>query len=466
MNILKRSCLACLLGCVAGAVLAESEYDNGKQLWQQAKYKEAYQVLWPYREATPYGRTAQVDYMLGTSGCRMDQGMRVWGGNVLDWMLHRYPLPEASRRIVQGQLSECRSEREMVPVNVTTVAAIEGMIGSTARASGKMFYFSGRDEAVNSYQARRVRDMPKEVFTARLFGPTQAAEAIQATRSRVPATFDVRVFGRFVIAANTGDTTETLKKTALYLERYLDFLEREYAIALPDTFITLYLLKSTGELSRLAEQLHGLKVGNATFGYSFRDDMSLLAAVSGGFAPGTLMHELFHLTVRSQFGDIPQWLDEGLASLYEVSAFSGDQVKGIANWRGPVLKKLESRRPSLRQLIGRDWFAFEQPDLTRDLASDDYMDMDRPPAAAMAASLATARYFTLFLQERGQLKAIYQGLRDLQPSDDPHQDVVASTVALIERELGMDIDSADKEFIRWFRAFPDPKPAAGTVINK
>lgn len=465
MNIRMRCWIACLMACLAGVVSAQSTYDSGKQLWQQAKYKEAYQVLWPYREATPYGRTAQVDYMLGTSGCRLDQGMRVWGGNVLDWMLHRYPLPEPSRRIVQSQLSECRSEREILAVNAATVAAIEGMIGSTARASGKVFYFSGRDEAVNSYQARRVRDIPREEFDNRLFGRAQAAEVLQATQARVP-TFDVRVFGRFVIAASTGDNVATLKKTALYLERYLGFLEREYAIAVPDTFITLYLVNSTGELSRLADQLHGLKVGNATFGYSFRDDRSLLAAVSGGFAPGTSMHELFHLAVRSQFGDIPQWLDEGLASLYEVSAFSGDQVKGIANWRGPVLKKLESRRPTLRQLIGRDWFAFEQPDLTRDLSSDDYMDMDRPGAAAMAASLATARYFTLFLQERGQLKAIYQGLRDLQPSGDTNQDVAATTISLIERELGMDIDSADREFLRWFHAFPDPRPAAGRVTNK
>jgi hypothetical protein len=353
----------------------------------------------------------------------------------------------------------------MAPVNVANVASIEGMIGSTARASGKMFYFQGRDEAVNSYQARRVRDIPKEILQERIFGLAQADEVLLATRARVP-TFDVQVFGRFVIAASTGDSVDTLKKTALYLERYLDFLKREYAIALPDTFITLYLVKTTDGLSRLAEQLHGLKVGNATFGYSFRDDMSLLAAVPGGFGPGTLMHELFHLTVRSQFGDIPQWLDEGLASLYEVSAFSGDQVKGIANWRGPVLRKLESQRPTLRQLIARDWFAFEQPDLTRDLAKDVDLDMDKPPAAAMAASLATARYFALYLQELGKLQTIYQGLRDLQPSGQPNQDLSAIAIAFIEREMGMDIDSADKSFIRWFHAFPDPKAAANIVIKK
>jgi len=465
MKINPRWSLACWMGCLAGAVSADSVYDTGKQLWQQAQYQQAYQVLWPYRETTPYGRTAQVDYMLGTSGCRMSDGMRVWGGNVLDWMLHRYPLPEPSRRIVQNQLTECRSEREMLAVNVATVAAIEGMIGSTARASGKMFYFQGRDEAVNSYQARRVRDIPREVFQARLLGLAQADEVVQATRSRVP-TFDVQVFGRFVFATRTGDKVETLKKTAVYLERYLDFLAREYAIALPNHFITLYLVKNTDELSRLAEQLHGLKVGRATFGYSFRDDMSLLAAVPGGFGPGTLMHELFHLTVRSQFGDVPQWLDEGLASLYEVAAFDGDQVKGIANWRGPVLRKLESQRPSLRQLIARDWFAFEQPELTHSLAQDDFLDMDRPPAAAMAASLATARYFVLYLQELGKLQAIYRRLRELQPSAQPDQNVSATTITLIENELGMDIDRADAAFIRWFHAFPDPRPVAGTVIKK
>lgn len=448
MRLPLRLLLAFSVSAMALPSWAETGYDTGKRLWQAAKYREAYEVLWPYRETTPYGRTAQLDYMLGTSGCRLPD-LRVWGGNVLDWMLHRYALSQPSRRIVGEQLSECRSTRELVSVDGATVAAIENMIGSTARASGKAFYWVGRDEDINSYPARRVRDIPRETLEARLVKLGQANEATRAVKARVP-NFDVHVYDRFIIAASTGDTVETLAKTAQYLDRYLDFLGREYGVALPPYYVTLYLVKTSDELGKLAEQLHGMKVGRATIGYSFRDDMSVLAAVPGGFGPGTLMHELFHLVVRSQFGDIPQWMDEGLASLYEVSKFDGDRVVGKPNWRGKVLKHLESKRPTLRQLIARDWFAFEQPEMTKWLQQDEYMEA--PPPEYMAATLATARYFTLYLQDRGKLKVIYQSLRDQQPSRESNQDVPAATIAIIQGELGKNIDDVDADFIRWFHS--------------
>jgi hypothetical protein len=444
-----RMLLAFPLGAMAVPLWAASGYDTGKQLWQDAKYREAYEMLWPYRETTPYGRTAQVDYMLGTSGCRLPD-LRVWGGNVLDWMLRRYALSEPSRKIVAQQLSECRTtSRELAAVDGATVAAIENMIGSTARASGKTFYWVGRNEDINSYPARRVRDIPRETLEARLVRLGQADEAVRTVKARVPE-FDVHVYNRFIIAARTGDEVAILDKTARYLDRYLEFLGREYGVALPPYYVTLYMVKTSDELGRLGEQLHGMKVGRATFGYSFRDDMSVLAAVPGGFGPGTLMHELFHLVVRSQFGDIPQWMDEGLASLYEVSKFDGDRVVGMPNWRGQVLKRLESKRPTLRQLIARDWFAFEQPEMTRWLQQDEYMEA--PPAEYMAATLATARYFTLYLQDRGKLKAIYQSLRDQQPSRESNQNVPAATIAIIQGELGKDIDEVDADFIRWFHS--------------
>ena len=456
MNSTSHLLLAVVLVSAAVPAAADTAYDTGKQAWRQARYREAYQTLWPYREATPYGRTAQVDYMLGTSGCRLPD-LQVWGGNVLDWMLHRYALPESSRQLVAQQLTACRSGNTLATVDSATVSAIENMIGSTARASGKTYYWEGGDDDINSYPARRVRDIPRETLQARLIPLDQPNAAVPATKALVPR-FDVQVFGRFIIAASTGSTLKTLEKTALYLERYLGFLEREYGVGLPSTYITLYLVNTSDELSKLGEQLHGMKVGRATFGYSFRDDMSVLAAVSPGFGPGTIMHELFHLAVRSQFGDIPQWMDEGLASLYQVSRFDGDRVSGIPNWRGKVLKRLESKRPTLRQLVARDWFAFEQPELTQLMSQDELMDA--PPAAYMAASLATARYFALYLQECGKLKTIYQGLRDMQPSAKPNQDVPAATIALIERELCMNIDAVDAAFIRWFRALEPAGPAA------
>jgi hypothetical protein len=208
------------------------------------------------------------------------------------------------------------------------------------------------------------------------------------------------------------------------------------------------MVPTSDDLIKHAERLHGLRVSRVTFGYSFRDDMSVIVAIPNEFLIGTIMHEFFHLAVRSNFGDIPQWLDEGMAGLYEVSKFQGEEVLGIPNWRGKVLASLMHRRPTVKQLVVSDWFAFEQVELARQLQNDQYNDS--PPAEQMAAMLATARYFTFYLQEKGKLKSVFQDLQKLTPgsgSEKPAQE----SIKIIEDCLGKKIDLVDVEFQEWFR---------------
>ena len=163
---------------------------------------------------------------------------------------------------------------------------------------------------------------------------------------------------------------------------------------------------------------------------------------------GTIMHEFFHLAVRSNFGDIPQWLDEGMAGLYEVSAFQGDVVVGIPNWRGKVLSKLMHRRPTVRQLVVSDWFAFEQVEFAKELQKN--AEWETPPAEQMAAMLATARYFTFYLQDKGKLKSVFQDLQKLTPgsgSGEPAKD----SIGILEDHLGSSIERIDADFLAWFK---------------
>lgn len=104
--------------------------------------------------------------------------------------------------------------------------------------------------------------------------------------------------------------------------------------------------------------LHGLEVAFGTIGYSFKNDLSVSAVVRGPYA-GTLKHELTHLLVRTNFGDIPPWLDEGLAALYEVSRLEGDYLRGLPNWRAEVLKRYWDGEPQVTELLGMNWKQFD-----------------------------------------------------------------------------------------------------------
>jgi hypothetical protein len=424
---------------------AADDFAVGQQCWNEGQYRDAYTHLWRYRQ-TPYGRSAYVDYMLGTSGCRLDD-LRKWGCDVLEWMLNRYALSEQGRSAVRNELALCRSTSPPGAISPGVATMIASIIGASARSSAKSYYWIGKDEQFNSYPAYRVREISKQELETRLIPLEARDRALHETIQRAPG-FEVVVYERFVLASRSGHSRETMNRMAKYLEQYLRFLERQYGVSLPKTFVTVYMVPTSDDLIKHAERLHGLRVSRVTFGYSFRDDMSVIVAIPNEFLIGTIMHEFFHLAVRSNFGDIPQWLDEGMAGLYEVSKFQGEEVLGIPNWRGKVLASLMHRRPTVKQLVVSDWFAFEQVELAKQLQNDQYNDS--PPAEQMAAMLATARYFTFYLQEKGKLKSVFQDLQKLTPgsgSEKPAQE----SIKIIEDCLGKKIDLVDVEFQEWFR---------------
>lgn len=438
-------CLAGVAAAIPSTVTAVDDYAVGEQCWKEGNYRDAYTHLWRYRE-TPYGRSAYVDYMLGTSGCRLED-LREWGCDVLAWMLNRYALSEQGRAVVREELSVCKSGNPSTTISADSVTMIASLIGASARASGKTYYWMDKDEHFNSYPAYRVKEIPKQELEARLIPLGERDRALRETEARAPG-FRVAVYDRFILAGRSGHSMELMDKMARYLETYLRFLEREYGVVLPETYVTVYLVPTSDELIKQAKRLHGIQVSRATFGYSFRDDLSVVVAIPNQFLIGTIMHEFFHLAVRSHFGDIPQWLDEGMAGLYEVSKFQGDDVLGMRNWRGKVLTKLMHRRPTVKQLVVSDWFAFEQVEFAKELQKN--AEWETPPAEQMAAMLAAARYFTFYLQEKRKLKPVFQDLQRLTPgsgSGDPAKD----SIKVLEDHLGKSIDRIDGDFLAWFK---------------
>lgn len=429
---------------------AQSLYEAAYAAWRSGDFPVAYEKLLAFRRE-PNGRRSTVDFMLGTSACRINT-RRNWGYNVLDWMLYAYPLTRDSRIKVARERDICRRALQVANVDTPIEDIVEeraaGMTGF-----GKTFYWASREkQPVASYPIRRLRPMSLKELTARRvpIGDQQAALAL--ARKLVP-TGKAAIHDRFLIISTARHSDRGLQSVGQTLTRYLRFLEAVYDIHPPAHYIAVYLVRDHFAVHELAASLHGLDVSKATVGYAFVDDSSVVGAVPTT-APGTILHELFHLLVRKEFGDIPQWLDEGTASLYEVAGRQGDRYMGLPNWRGRVLRNLWGDRPTVRGLIQTEWFLFDDPAQAKQINDPDApleMYFDVREGRRQAAMMAMARYFLLYLERRGELVPVYRAIRD-QKFGNTKSNARDRAVTLVEQALGRSADELDREFVAWFRS--------------
>jgi len=442
------ACRPWLLGALlcASHPAQAATLEQATSAWKAQQYPQAYQLLAELREQ-PYGRQPVSDFMLGTSGCRLDAPKRDYGLRLLNWMLYAYALSQPSRELVARERDLC--QQLTLALSDVTPGNIEESRSAGMRGYGKSFYWAGQDQPVSSYPMRRLRPITQAELRHRQVPVGDQSAALALAKELAPGQ-RYRVQQRLIIIGTRQHSDEDLQRVGQTLARYLHFLQQQYAVALPDYYLRIHLVRRSDGVQQLADRLHGLDVSRATIGYAFVEDGSVVGFVPEA-AAGTLLHELFHLLVRSNFGDIPQWLDEGIASLYEVAGRRDDHYYGLDNWRRKVLDSQWQQRPSLAELIGAEWFLFDDPRQVRAFreAADHEGYHDRREGAKQAAMMATARYFMLYLEQRGQLAAVYRAVRDgdLGPADQSPREHV---VRLVEATLQQPIDAIDRDFVRWY----------------
>lgn len=159
------------------------------------------------------------------------------------------------------------------------------------------------------------------------------------------------------------------------------------------------------------------------YGYYLRDHRRLVVNVSTG--AGTLAHELTHALAHFDFPNMPEWFDEGLASVFEQSEFTDTthRLTGTDNWRvHHVLRALHDNH--LRP--------------TGDLVQGQSVRSDNE-----AIDYAHARYVCLFLQDQQLLEPFYRKLRSRSESDPTGWQTLREIAAC---ETAQDFDGA---FRRW-----------------
>ena len=179
-------------------------------------------------------------------------------------------------------------------------------------------------------------------------------------------------------------------------------MRTEYALPAPDAPITVALFSSSSSYQQAGFDLHG-EAPPSRFGYYRPARRTLVVNLSHGAGP--LRHELTHALTAALPAPLPLWLDEGLASMHEACAIRASDpsecIKPQDNWRLEtlLLALAEGRLSSLGALTERG---------------------KAPLARDRALFYAHARYYCMYLHERGCLKAclLKASQSDIPPSAD------------------------------------------------
>ena len=258
---------------------------------------------------------------------------------------------------------------------------------------------------------------------------TEACEALATDlRRRLPDDWCVVVHEPFVLGGDCDAKrlSETYRQTILPTARALSIQYFDH----PPTWPVTILLCSSDDSYRECQQRLGERERTEYAGIYSRTEHRIVINVSTG--DGTLAHELTHALAHADFPLLPEWLDEGLASLHEECEFSSDGLRliGLDNWRRGTLREARQRE-QLRSVM--------------ELASERFATSDRA-----AIDYAHARYFCLFLQQQRLMEPFYRKCRSRVETDP------TGVLSLCELFATRCPDEIDKQFLAWLN-----KPAVG-----
>ncbi|MCH8923109.1 MAG: C39 family peptidase [Planctomycetes bacterium] len=261
----------------------------------------------------------------------------------------------------------------------------------------------------------RLKLKPGRLDTRRVqpgFTDADYAQHIMRLKQRLPHNgFTILLQKPFIVLGD--DRPELVKRRATGTVQWaVDKLKRDYFSKDPKHIIDVWLFKDKESYEKHTVALWGEKP-TTPYGYYSSHHKALVMNISTG--GGTLVHEIVHPFIESNFPKCPSWFNEGLASLYEQCGERRGKIVGYTNWRLAGLQKAVKgdALPKFADLCGT----------TR---SEFYTDR-------RGTNYAQARYLCYYLQQQGRLRKFYhQFVRDA--GDDPTGYETLQTV-LGERDM-------------------------------
>jgi len=449
-----------LIGILLGfTVNAQIKIDKQHfaDLLSQGRYGDVFREAQEIRKKE-YGKCLMIDYFIAKALC--GDGHTKEAGLKYSTILKNYKLSEANRKFISNEKNSCKPGE--VPIHSTTLnlnirdfSNIMAMNLPEAAVRGKMGMISNCN--MPPQELTYVGNVSTEELESRLFSVDQGEAAIKKYKSILNSNYHINVSGRFLLITygNTVLNSAQITNTSERLERAYNFYVSHYNLRPPDKLLAVYLLPDKYTFRQTARLVHGIKVPDANIGYSNLSDLSLVG-VSDVTRIGTLTHEMFHLMVRTDVGDVPPWMDEGIACIYETSHWQGDQLVGdLMNWRSDVLSvaryEMSSKIPRLREFIGFNWAQFdgiESNDLCK--ASINY---------------AYGKHLMLYLQDKGKLTELFAAVKNRSEITGDTNTVFQTDTDLFEQTFHTNLDEIERQFDQWLKQKYSIEPRPYTQVS-
>ena len=216
------------------------------------------------------------------------------------------------------------------------------------------------------------------------------AQHVMALKRKVPAKgFHIVVTPPFVVVGD--ESAEWVGARSRRTVKWaVDHLRKAYFTKDPETIMDVWLFKDKASYRKYTKEI--LNDNPTTpFGYCSHQHNALIMNIATG--GGTLVHEIVHPFIHSNFPKCPSWFDEGLASLYEQSGERDGRIVGFTNWRLAGLQEAvrAGRIPPFKSLCSTTRHQF--------------YNMDK------GANYAQARYLCYYLQQKGLLGKYYHAFQ-------------------------------------------------------
>jgi len=158
------------------------------------------------------------------------------------------------------------------------------------------------------------------------------------------------------------------------------------------------------------------------FGFYKADVRTLVMNLAPGV--GTLTHEIVHPIVEADFPSAPDWINEGIASLYEAYSMPAPgEIAGQRNFRLPALRTALKSETDRADVALPKLFAMSDKEF-------------RGPNESL--NYATARYFCMWLEGKKKLWPFYQAWRDGYENDKSGEKAFLATMGKTPEEMNED----------------------------
>lgn len=409
------------------------------ELLNSGQYNEVFIKAMEIRKK-PYGKNAVVDYFIAKSLCMkgFKEEARVW----LSYIQKQYPLNSDQRSFMQKEELLCTKPFTESGGPMSNFSYINYAPLPESEVHGKGGF------TLDCYS--NIRNREDKIKTTleleeRIFDTSSRYNAYNKIKSLIDSSYTIDTSGRFIILSDKDqiNALNDLNNITQKLEDAYIFFLKTYKLKPSDKLFTVYLAPNKIRLQKAAELLHGIILPHNSIGYSSLSDLFLLG-ITNSNSVGTLYHELFHLTIRTEVGDIPAWLDEGIACMYAVYKSINNELYGaLRTWRVSHFKVLtifsESNVtvPTLEQLIEMNWEEFEGG-----------IDGN---ACKSSIHYSMSNMFLLFLQHKKLVYPMVNAFKNRIESINHSMTPDITNIQIVEKVFADNIKNITKEFYEWMK---------------